>query len=141
MYTIAKTVLVLRDGAREDYVNAWDVTRYVPCEESLWMDLVGPGKYAATAHMSGHDTLEDLRYLQDDSMDIVLDVRGLSAAMDYGRRSFWEAIHRKLKAGGTFMGCKSTLTRRSKFQDGVHELFDGGHNTTGNFKMNKIETK
>lgn len=137
-----KTVLVLRDGVREDYVNAWDITRYVPCEETLWMQLVGPGRHVATAHMTGHDTLEDLQYLRDESMDIILDVRGLSAALDYGRRGFWEGIHRKLSAGGSFMGCKSTLTSKTKFRDGVLNLFDGGRYkgnfcSTGNFLMIK----
>lgn len=51
---------VLRDGAREDYINPWDIIRYIPCEHNLWMELVGPGKFAVTAHMSGHDAFEDL---------------------------------------------------------------------------------
>lgn len=135
---MAKTVLVLRDGDRRDYVNAWDITRYVPCDYSLWMELVGPGQNILTAHMAGCDACNVLFDVCDGSVDLMLDVRGLGAAVDYGRRSFWEAIHRKLKSGGVFMGCKSTLTHRREFRDGVHNLFDGGRNLLGNFEVCKI---
>lgn len=139
--SMARNVLVLRDGDRRDYVNPWDITRYVPCDYRLWMDLVGPGRNVSTAHMAGCDACSVLYDLCDGSIDLVLDVRGLDAAFDYGRRSFWEAIHRKLNSGGVFMGCKSTLTHGSEFRDGVQDLFDGGRNRYGNFEVCKIGTQ
>lgn len=135
-----KIVLVLRHGGRRDHHLRWDTVRCLPCEVGEWMDLVGPTteNCVLTAHIDQFDGSE-LVDICDHSVDIVLDLRGLTAADDHMHRIFWQTMNRKLGHGGYFLGCKSVFTRRRKFLAGVRDLFQGSREhmraRAGNFKM------
>lgn len=140
-----KIVLILRHGGRRDHNLRWDATRCLPCETSEWMDLVGPttNNCVLTAHIdefSGSELVD----IYDGSVDIILDIRGLTSANDHGHRIFWEMMTRKLAPGGSFLGCKSVFTRRRKFLDGVRGLFQGPRDDmrsrAGIFKIFSIST-